>query len=102
DQLVEVREIERAMDLVDLVWRRAEPLAEPLEHPMRRRARDLHPDDVAETPSPQLELHRLEQAVGLVRDLEVRVSRDAKDRSLENLHAGEEPVEEVPDHVFER
>ena len=90
------------MDLVDLVGRCAEPLAEPLEHAARRRARDLHPDDVAEAPAPQLELHRLEQVVGLVRDLEVRVSRDAKDRSLENLHARKEPVEEVSDHVLER
>ena len=102
DQLVEVREVEWAVDLVDLVGRRVESLAEPLEHAARRRARDLHPDDVAEAPAPQLELDRLEQVVGLVRDLEVRVSRDAKDRSLENLHAGEEPVEEVPDHVLER
>ena len=101
-QLVEVGEVERAVDLVDLVGRRAESLAEPLEHAARGRARDLHPDDVAEAPASQLELDRLEQVVGLVRDLEVRVSRDAKDRPLEDLHAREEPVEEVRDRRLER
>ena len=101
-QLVEVREVEGAVDLVDLVGGGAEPLAEPLEHAARRRARDLDPDDVAEAAALQFELDRLEQVVGLVRDLEVSVSRDTKDRSLENLHAGEEPVEEVRDRRLER
>ena len=102
DQLIELREVEWAVDLVDLVGHCAESLAEPLDHAARRRARDLDADDVAEAPASQLELDRLEQVVCFVRDLEVGISRDAKDRSLEDLHAGKEPVEEVCDRSLER
>ncbi len=90
------------MDLVDLVVGGAEPLLEPLEHRARGRARDLEADDVAEAAAAQLELDRLEQVVGLVRDLEVGVASDAEDRPLDDLHPGKEQVEEVRDHVLER
>ena len=74
----EVGEVERPGDRVDLVVRDAEPCCEPLEHRARHRARDLEPHDVAEAAPAQLQLDRLEQVVGLVRDLEVGVARDAE------------------------
>ena len=40
---------------------------------------DLEPDDVTETAPTELELDRLEEVVGLVGDLEVRVARDPED-----------------------
>ena len=89
------------MDLVDLIVLDAEPLLQPLQHRPRRRARDLEPDRVAEPPALQLLLDRLEQVVGVVRDLEVGVARDAEDGALDDLHPREEPVEEVRDHVLE-
>ena len=48
------------------------------------------------------QLDRLEQVVGLVGDLEVRVARDAEDSALGDLHLREERREEVGDHPLER
>ena len=90
------------MHLVDLLVGCAEPLLQPLEHRARGRAGDLEPHDVAEAAAAQLVLDRLEQVVGLVRDLEVGVAGDPEHRALHDLHAGEEPVEEVGDHALER
>ena len=102
DELVEVGEVEHAVHLVDLLVGCAEPLLQPLEHRARGRAGDLEPHDVAEAAAAQLVLDRLEQVVRLVRDLEVGVAGDAEHRALHDLHAGEEPVEEVGDHALER
>ena len=101
EQLVEVGEVERPVDLVHLVVPDAEPLLQPLQHRPGGGARDLEPDRVAEAPALQLLLDRLEQVVGVVRDLEVGVARDAEDGALDDLHAWEEPVEEMRDHVLE-
>ena len=53
-------------------------------------ARHLDARDLTEAATPQLELDRFEQVVGLVRDLEVGVARDAENRPLEHVHAREE------------
>ena len=101
EQLVEVGQVERPVDLVDLVVPDAESLLQPLQHRPRGRGRDLEADGVAEAAPLQLLLDRLEQVVRVVRDLEVGVAGDAEDRALDDLHAREEPVEEVRDHVLE-
>ena len=101
-QLVEVREVEQAVDLVDLVGAAPSPWQSRSSIACDVELETSTPHDVAEAPAPQLELDRLEQVVGFVRDLEVGVARDPEDRALEDLHAGEEPVEEVRDHVLER
>ena len=76
-----VGEVEQAVDRVDLVvGRRRARCASRSSIAARHRARDLEPHDVAEAAPAQLELDRLEQVVGLVRDLEVGVARDAEQR----------------------
>ena len=90
DELIEVGEVEQTSHLVDLFRRRAEAQLESAEHCVRHGARDLESDDVAETSALELELDGLEQVVGLVRDLEVRVARHAERRALDDLHPGEE------------
>ena len=93
----------RPVDRVDLLVADAEAGFEPVDaSPSRHRRGDLDAHDVAEAAPAQLELDRLEQVVGLVRDLEVGVARDAEDGALGDLHLREEPVEEVRDHVLER
>src|SRR5207245_298857 len=63
DELLELGEIEQALDQVDLVSARVQASLQSLEHPARNRAGDLDANDVAETPAPQLVLHRLEEVV---------------------------------------
>ena len=64
--------------------------------------RHLEPHDVAEPAPAQLDLHRLEQVVGVVGHVEVGVARDPERRRLDHLHAREEPRQEVGDHLLER
>jgi hypothetical protein len=80
----------------------AEAVLKARQHPGRRRARDLEPDDLAEAAAEQLELDRLEQVVGLVGYLEVGVARDAKSRVLDDLHLRKEQRQKVADHALER
>ena len=101
DELRQVGLIEQALDLVHLIGTDSEAGHEPVAHRARGGARDLEPHDVAEAPLPQLRLDRLEQIVGVVGDLEVRVSRDAEERALRDLHPREEHGEVVGDHSFE-
>ena len=78
------------------------PAHEPVEHAVGHRLRHLEADDVAEAPPAELELDGLEQVVGLVRDGEVGVARDAKGRRFGDLHLREEPAKEMRDHRIER
>ena len=100
-QLHQVCEVEQSVDLVHLVRGCIEAVPEPLQHPPRRRCRHLDADHVTEPPTPELGLDRLEQVVGVVRDLEVGVTGDPEDRLLGNLHPGEEGREEMGDHRLE-
>ena len=60
------------------------------------------PHDLAEAAAAQLVLDRLQQVVGLVGDREVGVAGDAEDVVVDDLHAREQRVEVVGDHVLER
>jgi hypothetical protein len=100
--LIELGEVEEPAHLVDLLRRDIEAMLEPTEHVVRHRARDLQAHDVAEPPALQLELDRLEQVVGLVRHLEVGVSRHPEHGALGDLHPGEQLRQEVRDDVLER
>ena len=66
------------------------------------RAADLDAHDLAEPPPAQLVLDRLQQVVGLVGDREVGVAGDAEEVVVGDLHAREERVEVVGDHVLEQ
>ena len=99
---MQVGEVEQSRDQIDLVARDAEPALEPFQHPARDRARDLDADDVTEAPPAQLVLDRFEQVVGLVGDLEVGVAGDPECAALDDLHAGEQAGQEMPDHTLER
>src|ERR1700675_4819136 len=89
------------MDEINLLVTDSQAALQPGEHSRRSGARDLDSDRVAETAAPKLALHGLEQIVGLVRDLEVGIARDAKHAALDDLHLGEQPPEEVTDHPRE-
>ena len=102
DELPELGLVEQPLDLVDLARTDVEPLDQPLAHVARRRARELEPDDVAEPPAAQLGLDGLEEVVGVVRQLEVGVARDAEERALRDLHPREQHGEEVRDDRLER
>src|SRR5580765_8608631 len=86
DELLQLSQVEQARDQIDLLAASAQTALEPFEHPVRDRAGDLDADDVAESPPPQLVLHRLEQVVCLIRYFEVRVACHAKRRTLDDLH----------------
>ena len=103
DELDRVGEVEQAADAVHLLRRRRAARSAAARRIRRRhRVRDLEPHRLAEAPSAQLELDRLEQVVGLVRDLEVGVAGHAERRALDDLHLREERGEVVRDHALER
>src|SRR6185437_4992574 len=100
--LRELRHVDQAARGIYLVVADEQPFLELREHRVRHRLRDLEPDDVAEGPSAQLGLKRLEQVVGLVRDLEVGVTRHAEKSALLEFHAWKKPGQEVRDDALER
>ena len=59
-KLLELGEVEQALDQIHLLAADHEPAFETLEHPVRDRTGQLDADDVAETPPPQLVLDRFE------------------------------------------
>ncbi len=79
-----------------------ERVDQPPQHARRHVVGHLEPHDVAEPAPAQLDLHRLEQVVGVVRHVEVGVAGDPERRRLDDLHAREEPRQEVGDHLLER
>ena len=79
----DIGEIERPVDRVHEIVGDAQPLLDALAHRRRDRARHLESRHLTEAPAAQLELDGLEQVVGLVRDFEVGVARDAEERALE-------------------
>ena len=90
------------VDAVDLGLVRLEAALQARDHLGGRRRAHLDAHDVAEAPSAELALDRLEQVVGVVGDLEVGVARHAKDGSLEDLDTREERREEVSDDLLQR
>ena len=101
DELPEVGLVEEALERVDVVGPHAEPGDEPLAQRPGCRRRHLEADGVAEAAAAELRLDRLEQVVGVVRELEVGVAGDAEQRPLRDLHPGEELGEEVRDDRLE-
>ena len=63
---------------------------------------DLDAHDLAEAAAAQLVLDRLQQVGGVVGDLEVGVAGHAEDVVVGDLHAREQRVEVVRDHVLQR
>ena len=102
DDLVQVGQVEQPEDLVHLVVAERERRLQPLEHRARHRASDLDADDVPEAAAAELELDRLQQVVGLVRQLEVGIARDPEGGPLDDLHARKEQRQEVRDCVLHR
>ena len=101
-QLHRVGEVEQPRDEIHLLVVDTQPALQPLEQVGRDRVGYLDAHDVAEAPAVQFELHRLEQVVRLVVDLEVGVPRQPEGRALADLHLGEERFEEVGDDILER
>ena len=99
---MQLREVERALDPVDLRLVGTEAALEPSDHVRGRGRTHLDADDVAEAPPAELGLDRLEQVVGIVRDLEVRVAGDAEDGALDDGDAREERGKEMRDDLLER
>src|SRR5712691_39158 len=60
-ELLQLREVEQALDQIDLRVAHAQPSLESFEHPTRHRARDLDSDDVSKAPPSQFVLHCLEE-----------------------------------------
>ncbi len=99
----EPREIERRGQRVHLLAVDVELAHEQIERRGVHVARDLEANGRAEAAAQQLFLERLDEVLGLVfLDLDVFVTRDAEDVVVDDLHAGEEPVELVRQQFFER
>ncbi len=98
----EVGQVERPLRAVHVVGVHAQR-----GHDARRASRptssglDLEPHDVAEPAPVELLLDRLEQVLGRLGDVVVGVARDAERGVLGELHAREQAVEVVGDHVLE-
>ena len=73
------------------------------QHLLVDRLLDLEPHGRAELAAEQLALQGLEQVLGVVLlDLEVLVAGDPERVRTEHLHAGEQPLEVLGDHVLQR
>ena len=96
-------EAQGAVGDVDVGVAELELTAEELEHLVAHLPVDLEPDDAPELRTPaQDELHRLEEVLGVVGQLEVGVTRDSEGVVGDGLHTWEEAVEVRRDHLLER
>src|SRR5262245_26397498 len=102
DELPELGQVEWALDPVDLRLVGTEPALQPGDHLRRGRRAHLDAHDVSEATPAELALDRLEQVVGVVRHLEVRVAGDAEYGTLDDVDAREEGREEVGNDLLER
>lgn len=75
DDLPQVGEVERAVDPEHLILGEVQPLQQAGTHVRVGAGLQLQPYDLTETAPAQLVLDRLQQVVGLVRDLKVGVPR---------------------------
>ena len=99
----QVLEGERPLDLVDLGLAELELLEEQLEHPARHPPRHLQPHHGGEPALAQLLLDHLQEILGrLLVALHVGVAGHPEGVGLDDLHAGEQPVEVVGDHLLQR
>ena len=96
-------QVERTAEPEHLVRGDPELGDQQLEHGGRDRLLDLEPDRRAEPPTQQLLLQGREKVLRVVLlDVEVLVPGDPERMHLEHLHAREEPLEVLADHVLER
>jgi len=102
DELPQRAHVEQPVDRVDLVLVDAEQARQLGEQALGAVGADLDAHDLAEAPASQLVLDGLQEVGRVVGDLEVRVARDAEHVVIDDLHAGEQRVEVVRDHVLER
>ena len=102
DDLPQLAHVEQAVDGEDLLVLHAEQARQRRAQLLGHACAGLHADDLPEAPAAQLVLDRLEQVGGVVGDLEVGVAGDAEDVAVGDLHAREQRVQVVGDHVLER
>ena len=101
--VVQPAQVERTRDPDDLLRRDAELGREQLEHLRGDRLLDLEAHRRAEPAPQQLLLESLQQVLGVVLlDLEVLVAGDPEGVELQHLHAGEQSLEVLADHVLQR
>ncbi len=102
DDVPQVVEVEQPRHVEHVLGLDLQRLGDLLEDDRAHPGPDLDPHDIAEAPPTQLVLDRLQQVVGLVGDREVGVAGDAEDVVVDDLHAGEQPVEVLGDQILER
>ena len=100
--LPQVGQVEQPLDVDHLVLLDLELLDQELAQVAVDRGVHLQPHDLAEAALAQLVLHRAQQVVGLVGDLEVGVAGHAEEGVAQQLHPGEQRVEVARDHGLER
>ena len=99
----QVLQRQRPLDLVDLGLGDLQLLEQQLEHPARHPPGHLEPHDGGEAALAQLLLDHLQQVLGgLLVAVDVGVAGHPEGVGLDDLHAGEQPVEVVGDHLLER
>ena len=101
-ELCDVGQVEEPPSGVHLVRGDSEPLHEAGKHPGRDRARHLHAHDRSEATLAQVGFDGLEEIVRVVGDLGVSVAGQPEERTLHDLHLGEESRQEVRQHGLER
>ena len=100
--VVEVAEVDQAVDVVDLAVFEPQGVDQLLAQLRVHPGGDLQPHDLAEAAPAQLVLDRLQQVVGLVGDGEVGVAGDPEVAVVDHLGAGEERVEVGGDRLLQR
>ena len=99
----QVLEGERPLHLVELGFAELELVEEEVEHPARHPLGDLQPHHGGEAALAELLLDHFQQVLGgLLVAVDVGVAGHPEGVGLDDLHAGEQAVEVVGDHLFER
>jgi hypothetical protein len=87
---------------VDLILLYLQGFGETGAEGRRRRVRELETNDSAEASAAKLERDRLEDVIGLVGNLEVRVAGHPEGGVLDDLHPRKQARQEVDDRVLDR
>ena len=97
-----IGEAEQPVEADDVGIRGVELLGEEAQQILGHAAVDVEPDDIAAPAALQRRLVEADEVLGLLLDLDLAVPDDAELALADDVEAGEELIEEEPEHLLQR